>query len=464
MSCRLLKRPAWFLAIFAFTVVPGFAAENALASSRVRLPVRFIAPAKGFVSLAMYDADGVLVRSLLNAQAVEAGPQTVAWDATTDLGLPVKPVTYQVKGVFFTESLALKYVMTVGKSGNPPWRTPDGKGDWGGNLGGPSAICSNSRSVIMVWSCVEDNQITGIQQLDNDGNVQLRYFTFYPWDTRCAGAMDEKNFYLGIENWQEKRLEIAVYNLGEPRGKILTILPTGAHEEQPETRWHGRWSAWLDGMAVTKDTLYASIASDNVLFLIDRGSGKIIRQLTLPAPRGLAVVGDRLLVVSGKRVLKLKLDGSVDSVWIDEGRFKAPHALAVDAAGNVYVGDSRMRGLGGEDYAEGSRQICVFSPQGKLLRTIGKKGGARFRSLRGPAVGRHRRHVHRARRQIPLGPRLGHRFPADFALVVGRRASAAMVRPHARPFSRRDQSRAAQRVDNGARRLQRRSGHLGLPD
>ena len=88
-------------------------------------------------------------------------------------------------------------------------------------------------------------------------------------------------------------------------------------------------------MAVTKDTLYASIASDNALFLIDRGSGKIIRQLTLPAPRGLAVVGDRLLVVSGKRVLKLQLDGSVDSVWIDEGRFKAPHALAVDAAGNA---------------------------------------------------------------------------------------------------------------------------------
>ena len=77
MSCRLLKRPAWFLAIFAFTVVPGFAAENALASSRVRLPVRFIAPAKGFVSLAVYDANGVLVRSLLSAQAVEAGPQTV---------------------------------------------------------------------------------------------------------------------------------------------------------------------------------------------------------------------------------------------------------------------------------------------------------------------------------------------------------------------------------------------------
>ncbi len=376
MYCRL-KTPAWFLILIVFAVIPGFSAEIKFASSPgVTLPVRFTAPGKGMVSLAVYDADGVLVRTLLNAQAVEAGLQTVAWDATTDLGLPVKAGSYQVKGIFFTASPSLQYVMTVGKSGNPPWRTPDGKGDWGGNLGGPSAICSNSRSVVMVWSCVEDNQITGIQQMDNEGRVQLRYFTFYPWDTRCAGAMDETNFYLGIENWQEKRLEIAAYKLGEPRGKILTILPTGAHEEQPETRWHGRWSAWLDGMALTKDTLFASIASDNTLFLIDRNSGKILRRLTLPAPRGLAVAGDRLLAVSGKRILKLRLDGSLDKVWIDEGRFKAPHALCVDAEGNVYVGDSRMRGLGGEDYEEGSRQVYVFSPQGKLLRTIGKKGGA----------------------------------------------------------------------------------------
>ena len=86
----------------------------------------------------------------------------------------------------------------------------------------------------MAWSCVEDNQITGVQQMDNDGNVDLRYFTFYPWDCRCAGAMDETNFYLGIENWQKRQLEIAVYKLGEPRGKILTVLPTGPTRNRPK--------------------------------------------------------------------------------------------------------------------------------------------------------------------------------------------------------------------------------------
>ena len=62
------------------------------------------------------------------------------------------------------------------------------------------------------------------------------------------------------------------------------------------------------------------------------------------------MAGEHLFVVSDKRILKLRLDGSLDSVWIDNGRLKAPHALAVDAAGNLYVGDSRMQGLGGEVY------------------------------------------------------------------------------------------------------------------
>ena len=203
MFCCLLKNLARFLVIIALAVAPSFAAGLETGSAPgTKVPVRFTAPGKGIMSLAAYDADGVLVRSLLHAQAIEAGAQTVTWDATTDLGLPVKAGTYQVKGIFFTERPSLQYVMTVGKSGNPPWRTPDGSGDWGGNLGGPSAICSNGRSLIMVWSCVEDNQVTGVQQMDNEGRVQLRYFTFYPWDTRCAGVMDETNFYLGIENWQ----------------------------------------------------------------------------------------------------------------------------------------------------------------------------------------------------------------------------------------------------------------------
>ncbi len=335
----------------------------------LQIPVTYTAPGKGFVSLALYNTDGVLVRSLLYAQPVAGGAATVAWDGTTDMGKPAPAGKYTAKGIFFAESPSLKYLMTVGKSGNPPFRTPDGKGDWGGNLGGPASICANSKSVMMVWGCVEDNQITGIQQMDNDGNISQRYYSFYPWDTRMAGAMDETSFYLGILNGGKQRIEIAAYTLGESRGKILTALPTLPHQEGGDTRWHGRWTASLDGLAISADTVYAAIAADNALFIIDRATGAIRQQLSIPSPKGLAVVGDKLLVVSGTKLVKLTLDGKPAGTVIDDGVLDNPYALTTDAAGNIYVS-----GLHG--------QVGVFSPTGTLLRRIGKTGGA-------PADGRY---------------------------------------------------------------------------
>jgi hypothetical protein len=345
-------------------------------SAGVRLPVAFTTPGKGFVSLALYDKSGVLVRSLLYAKPVERGKQTVEWDGTTDLGKPAASGAYSAKGVFFTESPSLKYEMIVGKSGNPPWRTPDGKGDWGGNLGFPSSIVSNGKNLMMGYACVEDNQITGIQQMDGDGTIGTRYFSFYPWDTRMAAAMDDANYYLGIMNGGKKQIEIAEYKLGEPRGKILVALPTKPHENQAETRWRGRFVAWLDGLALTKDALFASVSADDALFVIDRASGQIRKQLSIPGPRGLAVSNGKLLVVSDNKVLRLTLDGETEATVVKAGVLTSAGALAVDDAGNIYVGDGGETGAFGVTSYGGSRQVCVFSPDGKLMRKIGKEGGA----------------------------------------------------------------------------------------
>ena len=103
----------------------------------LRIPVSFDAQRGGLASLALYDETGVLVRTLLYAQPVGQGSQVVQWDGTDDLGRPVKPGVYTPKGIAFAAPPSLRYVMKVGKSGNPPYRTADGKGDWGGNLGAP---------------------------------------------------------------------------------------------------------------------------------------------------------------------------------------------------------------------------------------------------------------------------------------------------------------------------------------
>ncbi|MFA6294118.1 MAG: hypothetical protein WC637_20175, partial [Victivallales bacterium] len=368
------------LSLFAliFILAPVMAEETAKSPvpvKEVAITVPYSAPSDGFLSLALFNERGQLVRSLLYAKSVKAGEGASIWDGTSDLGIPQLAGNYSTKAIFFKDKPKVEFVMTVGKSGNPPYRTPDGKGDWGGNLGGPAAICSNSDSVMMVWGCVEDNQITGIQQMDADGNIKLRYFSFYPWDSRLAGTMDDRNFYLGIMNAGKKQVEIAVYELGKPRGKILAVLPTKPHEDVTETRWRGRFTASIDGMALTADTLFATIKADDVLFIIDRASGQIRRQVTISSPRDVKVSNGGLIIQSGNKIVRLKLTGEVEKTLVEEGVLTDPRALAVDAQGNFF-----SSGANG--------QVARFSAQGKLLSRIGQAGGAAKTGIYNPqAIG-----------------------------------------------------------------------------
>ncbi len=356
------------LFLFASIILLSLAmAEDAPKSTalpkEISIAVPYSAPSDGFLSLALFNDKGQLVRSLLYAKPVKAGNGSVVWDGTSDLGVPQPAGKYSTKSIFFKDKVKLEYVMTVGKSGNPPYRTPDGKGDWGGNLGAPAAICSNSDSVMMVWGCVEDNQITGIQQMDSEGNIKMRYFSFYPWDTRLAGAMDDQNFYLGIMNAGKKQVEIAVYEFGKPRGKILVALPTKPHEEGGDTRWHGRFTASIDGMALNADTVFATITADDALFIIDRATGKIRKQVTISSPRDVKVSNGGLILQSGNKILRLKLTGEVEKTLVNDGVLTDPKALAVDSKGNFY--SSGAKG-----------QIAFFSADGKLISKIGKASGS----------------------------------------------------------------------------------------
>lgn len=58
-----------------------------------------------------------------------------------------------------------------------------------------------------------------------------------------------------------------------------------------------------------------------------------------------------------------------------EGLIQVPHGIHVDREGNVWVTDAPFS-QGGRDTTKG-HQVFKFSPEGKLLMTLGKAGGAR---------------------------------------------------------------------------------------
>jgi DNA-binding beta-propeller fold protein YncE len=58
------------------------------------------------------------------------------------------------------------------------------------------------------------------------------------------------------------------------------------------------------------------------------------------------------------------------------GMLLSPHGIDVDSQGNVWVTDCACTGASSHDSTHG-HQVLEFSPDGKLLRTLGTQGGAR---------------------------------------------------------------------------------------
>ena len=67
----------------------------------VAITVPYSAPSDGFLSLALFNERGQLVRSLLYAKSVKAGEGSVTWDGTSDLGIPQLAGNYSTKAIFF---------------------------------------------------------------------------------------------------------------------------------------------------------------------------------------------------------------------------------------------------------------------------------------------------------------------------------------------------------------------------
>ena len=359
---------ACLLSIFLITRVSAETAASAqppLATAPVAVPpaVSVQAPAKGFASLAVYNNQGEMIRGLLYAQPVAAGPQSISWDGTTQLGLPAAPGNYHIRGAWFPEQPKINYAMKVGISGNPPYYTDDDRGAWGGCLGTPQDICANSKNLLAIFACVESPKTTGIQLMDLQGNILRRFTSFFGWDGRLACTMDEKNLYMAFEVGSTQKLFIGKYDLdAPPRGKILCELPVGNHL-RTSGMGNGRWHSDVRGLALLAGRVYAPVFYDNKLFVTDASSGAILKTTDIPSPRGVAAHDGKLFVLSDKALFRLDADGALSGPPLVTG-LDDPSGLAIDAHGAFYISD---RGA--------SQQVKVFSADGQPLRVIGRPGG-----------------------------------------------------------------------------------------
>jgi len=367
------------------------------------IPVRFSLPEAGYVTLVIEDRNGVRIRNLVSETPFPAGDNIAWWDGTDDLGrdvdaakhglynIPdrfVQPGDYTARGLWRKEVKAF-YEFAVYASGSPPWSTPDHTGAWLANHSAPSAAvfvpASHSptgQPAVFLGSFVTEGP-DGMAWVDLDGRKRggMKWiggnWTAAPYLGRDTGPKaDPKTAAYVASAWETSKksgvhelrvnaLTLDGDNRLRARSVVTELLERWGGQAAKTGSDHDRFKI-VRGVAAYNGTVACSLSPLNRVVFIDAGSGKTLGDATVKDPRGLTYdEAGRLFVLSGTQVLRLEppRDGArrVDVV-VAKG-LEDPFALALDGDGNLYVSDH------GD-----SHQVKVFSPQGRLLRAIGRPG------------------------------------------------------------------------------------------
>ncbi|MEI6218627.1 MAG: 6-bladed beta-propeller [bacterium] len=137
----------------------------------------------------------------------------------------------------------------------------------------------------------------------------------------------------------------------------ICLTDTGMRTVYYFDRVHGRWQSWdhigkirfVTPVAIAKhlDTFYVADSGLGCV-LVFRSDGHLLRRITehLAHPSGLAILGDRLLVVDSRRHCVVVFDSEGEYVaefgcrGAGPAEFNFPTHITTDASGSIYVTDS----------------------------------------------------------------------------------------------------------------------------
>ena len=329
-------------------------------------------PEDGFVSLIIKNANGEVVRNLLNAKFLTKGRQEVLWDGLTtpsDLqpGDPVSMGDYTWEAIW-DKGIGLTLVGWASNSGKAPFDSPGG--NWGGDMGGPCAVAVDAGHVYLGWAASEAGK--ALVCVDPNGQVQWRHKRggfggaalvavdqgiVYVYDAGQGQTLYRLDAKTGdYSNW--KGSEEATLELG----KILEPFNPAGFTNQPAS----------SGLAAVAGKIFVSYGTGNnaanrsgdVLVLLDGATGKLLQSVKTADPGDLKVGADgKLYLVSGATRVSV-VDPATGALTTVLDGLKNARSVTADKDGNLYVG------CAGSD-----NQVHVYSPAGKLLRAIGTPGG-----------------------------------------------------------------------------------------
>ena len=391
--------------------VPVFAEEG-----HAPIPITFELPEPAFVTLVIEDSAGVRVRNLVSETPFRKGTNTIYWDGLDDInvdheaaghaiysisGRSVEPGAYTVRGLR-RKAVDLIYEFAVYNPGKPAWQTKDTSSEWLTNHSPPCTVCfippgaapvrgdKGSPGQVLIGSFVAEGG-SGLAWVDLDGRkLHGQMWVGGVWTgaeqvARDTGDAPLPGAYAYVasawkgDKYNEFQAEIRLHKLVNDEQKLDAPRDRRfGHGEDPpvlEPTWKFPEAEMLgvSGLAAWNGLVVISLTKMDKLLLVDATKPAAIGTFPLEAPRGLTFDPQgRLLAVSGSRVVRIDLPPrrqcTADTklpdpqVIVADG-LEEPQQITLDENGDMYVSDWGA-----------SNNVKVFTPAGKLARTIGTAG------------------------------------------------------------------------------------------
>lgn len=342
------------------------------------LPIRFNVSQDSRVSIGIYDKQGKLVRTIISGKKYTSGEYKVEWDGKDDNGNELPSGEYIYK-VLINPGIEVEYIMSVGNAGDPPYRTADGKGSWGGVWGDVMDVAVDNSGVYLLWAQEEGEG--ALVKVDENGKVIWKQHNSWEWGD-CVGLASngesvfilnrqpvregEYKGYVRAFIWQvdAKTGEYKFFpqkflNIGKPikPERIITF-----YEDIINSKFSLLRETSSFGIAADRESIYLTLYYENKVVIVNIKSGEIIKEIEgINKPLGIEVDEKNIYVVSEDKVIRIEKGGEKREVLIRN--LDSPYGIAVDEK-NIYIS---CRG--------DSQNIKVYTKNGKFLRDVGKKGG-----------------------------------------------------------------------------------------
>lgn len=347
------------------------------------VPIQFTVPRDGRASLAIYNRDGQMVRTLLTGKPLAKGRHTATWDGLDRYGQPQRVGEYTWK-LLASEGLRAEFITQVGQNVDPVWEKATG------NHQPPNAAAIDASGLYRQGS-VNEGGHWGVK-------TDLNGRTVWVSDRNQADPWVGGGEALALVNGRlfELMRDGTVYGSDAQTGRVFTGADT-----QPRP-WNFRWEAYVAppgtsdearrkrsveerphdlAADVVNGLLVAGYPQHGAVVWFDAQEGRQVDKITgIPGLAGIAVGADgTVFAISRGQVVAFTRKNKVPRVVIPAEALQDPWRIAASArTGALFVAENSD--LAGAREGTGSarsrhHQVKRFTTDGHLAGAFGKSAG-----------------------------------------------------------------------------------------